>query len=50
MILLLLGLLVGVGLGVLLLGALMDLLERPVFLRTNYRGAPISTSAGLVIV
>ena len=50
MILLLLGLLVGVGLGVLLLRALMDLLERPVFLRTNYRGEPISTAAGLVIV
>lgn len=50
MILLLVALLLGVAMGAVLYRALTDLLTRPVFLRTNYRGAPISTSGGIVIV
>jgi len=50
MILLLVALLLGVALGAVLYRALTDLLARPVFLRANYRGSPISTAGGIVIV
>ncbi|CAB4558686.1 unannotated protein [freshwater metagenome] len=50
MILLLISLLCGVGLGAVLFRTLTDMLQREVFLRTNYRGRPIPTAGGIVIV
>ncbi|MEI7886321.1 MAG: hypothetical protein WCJ04_02920 [Actinomycetes bacterium] len=50
MILVLFALLMGVVLGAVIWRALTDMLQRPVFLRTNYRGSSISTAGGLVVV
>jgi UDP-N-acetylmuramyl pentapeptide phosphotransferase/UDP-N-acetylglucosamine-1-phosphate transferase len=50
MIVLPVALLLGVCLGAVLFRALTDMLQREVFLRTNYRGQPIPTSGGIVIV